>query len=123
MHLVHEHGQIVLDVARDGQSVGSIRMALWGGRGPLTGVVAGRYTICLSTGQLLWEGEIHASEISWAQAFPGQPLALAADTGGAPQKPSRRESIQDGLTMLVFPGIESGELHIVTDEGTLEING
>jgi len=115
MHLVHEHAQIVLNVTRDGNPIGSIRLAPGEEGGSITGIVSGRYTICLSTGRLLWEGDIHASDLCWAMAFPGQPLALAADTKGTPKTPSRKESICDGLLLVVFPGIESGELRIVNE--------
>lgn len=113
---VREHGQIVLVVEREGNMFATIRIDPSGGTGRLSGIMPGRYTICLSTGRLLWEGELGEADLVWAKAFPGRPLALAADTRGAQQMPSRKESLDGGLTLLVFPGVEAGELSVVIDE-------
>ena len=103
MHLVHEHAQIVLNVARDGNPLGIVRLAPGEENGGMTGIVAGRYTICLSTGRLLGEGEINASDLCWAMAFPGQPLALAAGSA-----PARRPDTHRLSRMLGHQAVSDG---------------
>jgi hypothetical protein len=113
---VRDQGQIVLVVEREGDKFGSICIDPSGEIGRLPGIIPGSYTICLSTGRLLWKGELGEADLVWAKAFPGRPLALAADTKGGHQLPSRKEPLGGGLTLLVFPGVEAGEISVVIDE-------
>jgi len=116
LQAVRERDEIVLVVERGCEEVGTMRIEATGGAGRLTGIVPGHYSLCLSTGQLLWEGEIYAADVIWSKAFPGQPLALAADTEDMEKPPSRTEALVHGLTMSLFPGVEAGEIVIRLNE-------
>lgn len=123
MQVVREQGQIVLLVEREGDPVGTIRIDPDGGPGRLGGIVPGRYSVSLSTGRLLWEGELGEADLLWARAFPGQPLAMAAATGRIPQPRSRNEILEGGLALSVLPGVEAGEIAIQMDENASANNG
>jgi len=117
---VREHGRITLKVERNGRQVGTIHMDSHGETVRLGGIEPGRYAIYLSTGRLLWEADIGETDILWSKAFPGRALELAADTPGTQRPPSRREPLSGGLTLLVFPGVETGEIGIEPyDNGSL----
>lgn len=77
----------------------------------------GLYTLKLTTGWALWEGELTAEDLLWTAAFPGQALALAADTEAKPGDPSREFLLLEGeIVIKIFPGIESGSMEISWQE-------
>jgi hypothetical protein len=123
MQTVREHGQIELIVERDGVRVGTIRMDPAGGPFRMGGIGPGRYAISLSTGRLLWEAELGDTDLVWSRAFPCRPLGLAADTAGTKRLASRKESLDGGLTLLVFPGAETGEIGIEMSDAASSSNG
>jgi hypothetical protein len=70
-------------------------------------VTEGRYSVRLSTGRLLWEGELTREDVLWTRAFPGKELPMAAETEPVDRKPTRTIPLLDGeLVMHVFPGLE-----------------
>jgi hypothetical protein len=76
-------------------------------------VEPGAYALRLSTGRLLWEGDIEEKDLHLPTAFPGRALALAADTGGLPRQASREIELLEGeVTLQVFPGLETGQIEI-----------
>ena len=73
----------------------------------------GSYTIRLTNGRVLWNGELTRENLLWTYAYPGKELRLAAETVAAEQTPTKIELFLDGeLEMSVFAGLESGEMRI-----------
>ena len=62
-------------------------------------IITGVYTIAFATGRLIWEGELSEQDLIWAEAYPGKPVKLAADTGGE-------------IMIRVFAGLESGRIEV-----------
>ena len=76
-------------------------------------VVPGDYELLLDTGRVLWEGTLTAADCIWTEAFPGEPFALAADTGHVRRRTSREVPLLGGeLTLRVLPGIEAARLEL-----------
>ncbi len=100
LELVVQHGEDVL---------GSFDVLRGGVLGRFGGVHPGYYRISLSSGRVLWDGEIAESDVIIA----GRPLELAADTGEPAAEASRDISLMNGeIMMCVYPGIESGTVVI-----------
>jgi hypothetical protein len=79
----------------------------------IRGIKPGSYSIKLNTGRMLWEGDLSAKELFWANAFPEQALDLAADTEGATARCTKEIILLNGeLIVRVFPEIESGYLEV-----------
>jgi hypothetical protein len=75
------------------------------------GITPGSYTIRLSTGVLLWEGQLQEKELIWTKAFPKEKVKAAAETKAIGQKASHSEPLLNGeLTLEIFPGLESGAI-------------
>jgi len=71
------------------------------------------YTIRLSNGRVLWEGELAREEVIWTFAFPAKDLAMAAKTEPQQREPTKAVSLLGGeLVMYVFAGLEAGEIRI-----------
>lgn len=104
---------IELQLYRDGTLVGLVTLSGPGSSAFLQSVHAGRYRLALSTGRVLWEGVLSAAELEWASAFPGQALPWAADSSGEWGPASLNLHLAGGcLSLRVFPGLESGSIHI-----------
>lgn len=83
----------------------------------IDGIIPGQYMIKLDIGQVIWEGQLSAKDLLWAEAFEARDLDLAAETAGLQQQPTRQIVLLDGaLIMRVFAAIESGSIEI-------ELNG
>jgi len=73
----------------------------------------GQYTLKLSNGRFLWNGEISEKDIIWEYAFPGIKYNMAADTGQSDSNSTRKEKIFNGeISLEVFAGLESGRIEI-----------
>lgn len=76
-------------------------------------VVPGDCELLLESGRVLWEGTLTAADCIWTEAFPGEPVALAADTGHVRRRMSREVPLLGGeLILRVFPGIEAARLEL-----------
>ena len=84
-------------------------------------VKPGHFIVKLSTGRILWQGDLAEKDLLWAKAFPEQYFELAADTGDTDQPVTKElRLLNDELIIRVFPGIESGRLEIKVREGKLD---
>ena len=73
----------------------------------------GDYRLKLDTGRILWEGNLSEKDLVWSKAYPGEGLAVAADSEEGPRHATRKVSLLDGtLTLRVYPGVETGSLEI-----------
>ena len=98
----------------EGEGVPPRRIRLSVGKGTIGDIVPGHYRLKLSnTGWLLWTRTLNKTELLWSEAYPGRPLALAADTGVPSQEPTREVILLDGEIILrTYPGLELGWLEI-----------
>ena len=79
----------------------------------VSGIVPNGYVLKLDTGWVLWKKQLTAEDVIWKNAFTGQDLQLAAESGAADQRPTQRIVLFNGqLTVSLFAGIESGVLEI-----------
>ena len=82
-------------------------------------IFPGKYTIRLSNGRVLWEGDLTRDDVIWAYAYPEQDLAMAAETEAFEQAPTRIIPLLEGeLTMHVFAGLESGRITLKIEKRT-----
>jgi hypothetical protein len=102
-----------LIVERDGAPFATLMVDVGKKANVIEGVRPGYYSIRLDTGRRLWQGRLSSRDIIWREAFPEEPLALAANTDQRPAKASREISLGEGyLLMRVIPGRKSGRLEI-----------
>ncbi|MBI4659763.1 MAG: hypothetical protein HY735_13060 [Verrucomicrobia bacterium] len=88
-------------------------LSLLSGRDTATGLRPGTYTLMLSTGRVLWQGELSQEQVLWDKAFPDESLPLAADTGTDQDHSTVRQSLLDGeILMSVCPGLGAGSVQI-----------
>lgn len=103
-----------LIIEKDGTHIASVvvdRLPFSKTIGPIE---PGHYEFRLDTGWVLWEGEFTDTDLTWTAAFPGQPLAMAADTGKRRVgKYTKKLRLLNGeIVIRAFPGLESGYLEI-----------
>ena len=109
----------LLRLEKDGETIETVRSDRAGNRLTVPRARPGHYAVKLISGRLVWEGDLSAEDLIWSAARPGQDLDLAAATGEAPAASTRRESLLGGQVVLtVFPGPESGSIHITIKEST-----
>jgi hypothetical protein len=104
-------GEVVLE--RDGDRLGSWTIAELPVQTNVVNVRPGYYRLAMDTGWVLWEENLTAKELVFAQAFPDQGLPLAAQTDEAALAPTREVSLLNGsLTIHVLAGLEHGVLEL-----------
>ena len=109
-------GSAMLMIQREDRPVGS-RCLQPVDRTPISGVRPGSHTLTLDTGRLLWSGHIADADLIWDCAFPGRPLAMAADSTPSSAAPTRIIPLTVGaVALVVYPGVETGSLRLVDRE-------
>jgi hypothetical protein len=114
---------IEIMVMRDTRELEVIAFSRYGETHWVRRVTPGHYVLRLSTGRVLWRGDIGVQDVEWGAAFPERALDLAADTEGAKGVPTRIFNLLEGeLTVRILPGIEAGTMKITwngqrSDEG------
>jgi hypothetical protein len=101
-------------IERDGDQLATL--ALDSGRPAVVvdSAQPGNYSISLNTGRKLWQGQLGERDLIWREAFPDEPLPLAAETDQAPPWFSREiELIPIELVLRVVPGRRKGRLEII----------
>jgi len=77
------------------------------------GIKPAYYRFLLSTGRLIWEGNLTEKDLLWAFAFPQQDLEMAAKTDDMIKRATREIKALGGEVIIrIFPEIESGNLEI-----------
>ena len=108
-------GTVSLHLKCNGQKIADLDFPPEGGTGSVDDISPGLYTLLLDTGCVIWENVLTESDLLWAEAFPGQPLELAADTGETDNRPTIRETLLGGeIVLRVFAGTETGRIQIET---------
>lgn len=103
----------VLQLLRDDRQIAELSFETIPGRHTITDIRPGRYALRIDTGLILWEGELTAKDLIWGQAFGGRNLELAAEAGEIQHRPPDTIHVpQAGVTVWLFPGLESGSLEI-----------
>ena len=106
-------GDFELIIERNDKEVFKINV----GQGPtkkgIRNVKPGTYVVRSSANSILWQGELLEKELVWTQAFPEEPLQLAADTGEIFLHPTKEINLLNNkISIRVFPEIESGRLEL-----------
>lgn len=101
-------------VKRDGDQLATLTIE----DGRIVGIVEsakpGNYSVGLDTGRNLWQGRLSGQDLIWREAFPDEPLPLAADTDQESPPVSREiVLIPDELVLKVIPGRRQGRLEII----------
>lgn len=77
----------------------------------VSGITPSRYSLESQTGQLLWEADLEERHLLWSDAFPQEPLPLAASSDDLQETFSLSETFLDGsLRLHVSPGLTEGEI-------------
>ena len=109
--LLSEDVESIIEVEKGGLSFGLYRLEKGFHRIVIPGIQAGEYAIRLSTGLLLWEGQLEAEKLLWHLAFPGQKLPAAAESRRLSQQATLTMELMDGeISLVVLPGLESGTI-------------
>ena len=99
---------------RDGERLTTLVIDDLGPVGVVGSIEPGNYSIGLDTGRRLWQGRLSGQDLIWREAFPDEPLPLAADTDQASPPVSREiVLIPDELILKVIPGRWQGRLEII----------
>ena len=103
--------ELKIQLLKDNKSIGSFPVSeiqFW-----FKNICPGYYAIQLSTGRKVWQGKLTHKDLLWGYAFPEKDLPLAAETEQDRREHTIFKSFFDGtLEMLVFPGLECGEITI-----------
>jgi hypothetical protein len=82
-------------------------------------IFPGRYTVRLSNGRILWEGDLTREDLIWTFAYPDQDISMAAETEDFREKPVKTISLLDGEIILrTFAGLESGRIILKVEKNT-----
>jgi len=115
---VHESGTVDLTVMGPEGVTESIHLSAEVESAWLTKVVPGPYLMRLSTGRVLWNGQLAAADLLWSEAYPEGDLRFAATDKHHERIARRTIPVLGGEVMLhLYPGPESGELRVVLRGG------
>jgi len=104
---------IEITVSRDGVEIEVIAFTHVGETHRVQRIMPGRYVLSLSTGRVLWRGDLGTQDVEWGAAFPEYPVDLAADSDGARGLfTCSFELLSGAITLRIYPGIEAGTLEI-----------
>lgn len=106
-------GRFEIKIERNNKGIFRENISHEQNRRTIRNVIPGSYTIKLNEDSILWQGELKKDELLWVEAFPEEPLKLAADTGElSPRSTLDINLLNDKIRFRVFPGIESGRLEL-----------
>jgi hypothetical protein len=110
-------GVVEIILARDDVDLPMLSFARGGATHTIAHVLPGHYSMRLSTGRVLWAGELQREDVEWTAAFPGRALDLAAaDARTLAGPPTREMRLLDGeVVMRIFPGLEAGAMVITVN--------
>lgn len=80
-------------------------------------IIPGQYTVRLSNGRVLWEGDINEEDVIWTYAYPQKDLPMAAKTDESRQIPTKTVSLLNGeFIMQIYAGLESGRITFKSEQ-------
>ena len=105
-----------LGVIRDGKIVTSVDLDTRIPSHNVSNILPGTYKFALGSGQVLWEVVLSKKVLLLSEAYSGQNLRFAADTGVRHKvHPTREKAVLGGeVVFRVFPGLERGRIEIET---------
>jgi hypothetical protein len=104
---------LLIEIEKDGNPFASFAQVASSESILIKGVTPGNYVIKLSTGLLIWQGDLSDKQLIWKKAFPKEKLKAAAETKIIGQKSSFAEPLLERELLLeVFPGLESGAIQL-----------
>ena len=73
----------------------------------------GNYSIRLSNGRVLWEGNVEAKDVIWKFAHPEKEYPMAAATEKDESNPTKSIKLLDGeITLSFYAGLETGGIEL-----------
>lgn len=103
--------QVQIEIEKNGKPLGLFEFDTATSRILVREVEPGDYLVKLSSGLLLWQGNLSREKLVWTSAFPGEKLPAAAETEPLRRKPSYREDLAEGeIRLEILPGLESGAM-------------
>ena len=112
-----ERTEVEIEVEKGQLSFGLYRLEKGFDRIVIPGIQPGDYSIKLSTGLLLWEGQLESKQLLWSLAFPGQKLPAAAESRRVDQQTTVTSELMGGeIRLVVLPGLESGTIVLIFPE-------
>jgi hypothetical protein len=112
-HQLAEEIPPTVQVYRGSQLIGELVFYEHSDSRSLGHITPGQYLLRLSTGMVLWEGQLTGRDLLWAEAFGPESLDLAAETAEVPEAPFREIELLDGEVILrVCVGIEDGKIDV-----------
>ena len=110
---IKDENELEIIVERNGKQIGLIPFNHVPVTAAISDLMPGHIQVRYNTGQPIWEGELKREDLLWTVAFPDQGFELAADTGDADLRASRKIKILDGSGIIkIIPELESGRLEI-----------
>jgi len=101
-----------LTIFRNGQPINTISLDK-DRHQSIQGVLPGIYTLSLSTGRVLWRGNITTEDIIVNGAFDDNNMKLAADSKDSTPKHSKRIVLLNGqIIFKIFKGFKAGVIEI-----------
>lgn len=102
---------IEIEVFKDKNKIGTLSIS--DKSSSISSIFPDRYSIRLSNGRVLWEGDLTQKDVIWTYAFPEKDLAMAAETETLDPHPTKTISLLGGeIVLFVYAGLESGKLTI-----------
>ncbi len=79
-----------------------------------TNIEPGNYSIRLSNGRVMWDGEIKIEDVTINKSQPQKVYSLAAKTDKSDITPTRTiELLKDEMQLLIYAGLEFGKFKII----------
>ena len=105
--------QTEIIIEKDGKRFGIFSVGKSSNIIKVAGIKPAHYSFLLSTGRLIWEGNLTEKELLWSFAFPERDLEMAAKTDDMIKRTTREiKALKGEVIIRVFPEIESGNLEI-----------
>jgi hypothetical protein len=95
-----EESAIFIEIEKDGHLFTSFGYTQSSELTLIGQVFPGNYTIKLSTGFLIWQGELTERELIWTEAFPHEKVKAAAETKAIGRRSSHSEPLLNGELIL-----------------------
>jgi len=103
--------QVQIEIEKNGKPLGVFEFDAATSKILVREVEPGDYVVKLSSGLLLWQGNLLREKLVWTYAYPGEKLPAAAETEPLKCKPSYREDLAEGeIRLEIVPGLESGAI-------------
>lgn len=111
LEFIAPEAPVEIEVFQDTNKIGILSIS--DKPGSISMVFPDRYSIRLSNGRVLWEGDLTPNDLIWTYAFPEKDIAMAADTEALEPEPTKTISLLGGeIVLFVIAGLESGKLTI-----------